>query len=240
MFLGVGKLTNILFLCKPVIKKIMIAETVNAVVVLVKGVIIGVAVSAPMGPIGVLCVQKTVNKGRRVGFMSGLGAASADSVYAIIAAFGLGFLQKFFTDNQLILQVVGIIVLLFLGVKIFVTNPVRQFRRQARKKYSGIFEDFISVFFLTLSNPLTIVFFGASIAALGIFEHEHTVITQFIIVMGVFLGAALWWFSLTSIVNLFRHKFRLKQLWWMNKISGGIIILLTIVAAFSLCFGLIR
>ncbi|HPW66764.1 MAG TPA: LysE family transporter [Salinivirgaceae bacterium] len=212
----------------------MIAETVNAVVILVKGMLIGFAVSAPMGPIGVLCVQKTVNKGRFIGFMSGLGAASADSVYAIIAAFSLGFLQKFFTDNQFILQIVGICVLLFLGIKIFATNQTKQIRKRARKKQSGVFEDFISVFFLTLSNPLTIIFFGASIAALGIFEYEHTFLTQIIIVLGVFIGAALWWFLLTGFVNLFRHKFRLKQLWWMNKISGGIIIILTLIAAIGM------
>lgn len=218
----------------------MITETVNAVVVLVKGIAIGFAVSAPMGPIGVLCVQKTINKGRRIGFLSGLGAAAADSVYAIIAAFGLGYTQKFFTDNQFILQVVGVVVLLFMGFKIFFTNPVAQIRRQAKRKYSGIFEDFISVFFLTLSNPLTIIFFGASIAALGIFETEHTIVTQLVIVAGVFLGAAFWWFSITGIVNLFRHKFRLKQLWWMNKISGGIIIILTAMAAIGLYFGVVE
>ncbi len=218
----------------------MIAETVNAFVILVKGVAIGIAVSAPMGPIGVLCVQKTVNKGRKIGFLSGLGAAAADSVYAIIAAFGLGFMQKFFTDNQFVLQVVGVVVLMFLGLKIFFTNPVTQIRKQAKRKYPGIFEDFISVFFLTLSNPLTILFFGASIAALGIFDAEHTIISQLVIVAGVFIGAAIWWFSITSIVNLFRHKFRLKQLWWMNKISGGIIVVLTAIAAMGLYFGAIE
>lgn len=216
----------------------MIAETVNAFIVLVKGIAIGFAVSAPMGPIGVLCVQKTVNKGRRIGFLSGLGAAAADSVYAIIAAFGLGYTQKLFTEHQLILQIGGIIVLLFLGFKIFFTNPVTQIRKQATRKYSGVFEDFVSVFFLTLSNPLTIIFFGASIAALGIFETEHTLITQLLIVAGVFLGAAFWWFSITGIVNLFRHKFRLKQLWWMNKLSGGIIIFLTLLAAIGLYSGI--
>ena len=209
----------------------MITETVNAVIILVKGILIGFAVSAPMGPIGVLCVQKTINKGRFVGFVSGLGAASADSVYAIIAVFSLGFLQKFFTDNQFILQIVGICVLLFLGIKIFTTNQTKQIRKRARKKHSGVLEDFISVFFLTLSNPLTIIFFGASIAALGIFEYKHTFLTQVIIVLGVFLGASFWWFLLTGFVNLFRHKFRLKQLWWMNKISGGIIIILILIAA---------
>ncbi|MDD2563190.1 MAG: LysE family transporter [Salinivirgaceae bacterium] len=217
----------------------MIAETVNVFVVLVKGIVIGFAVSAPMGPIGVLCVQKTINKGRRIGFLSGLGAATADSVYAIIAAFGLGYTQRLFTEHQLVLQVGGVIVLLFLGFRIFFTNPVSQIRKQATRKYPGIFEDFVSVFFLTLSNPLTIIFFGASIAALGIFDADHTLIPQLAIVAGVFLGAALWWFIITGVVNLFRHKFRLKQLWWMNKLSGGIIILLTILAAIGLYSGLV-
>lgn len=216
----------------------MILETVNTFVVLIKGVIFGMVVSAPMGPIGVLCVQKTVNRGRRVGFMSGLGAATADSFYAVIAVFGLGFLQKFLIDNRHILQILGFAVLLVLGLRIFFTNPVVQFRKQAKKKYKGIFGDFISVFFLTFSNPLTIIFFGAGIAALGVFESERSVIVQLVIVLGVFLGAAVWWFLITGLVNMFRHKFRLKQLWLMNKISGSIIIVLTVLAAISLYLGL--
>ncbi len=214
----------------------MILETFNFIVLVLKGALVGLAASAPLGPIGVLCVQKTISKGRTIGFLAGMGAAFADTVYAIIAAFGLGFFQKILTDNQSWIQIVGLVVLFFLGLNIFRSNPTRQIRLRNSQKYQGVFGDFISVFVLTLSNPLTVIFFGASIAAIGVYEERHPLYAQFFVVCGVFAGAVLWWFSLTGLVSLFRHKFRLKQLWWMNKISGGIIILLTIVAAITLMF----
>ncbi len=214
----------------------MILETFNFIVLVLKGALVGLAASAPLGPIGVLCVQKTISKGRTIGFLAGMGAAFADTVYAIIAAFGLGFFQKILTDNQSWIQIVGLVVLFFLGLNIFRSNPTRQIRLRNSQKYQGVFGDFISVFVLTLSNPLTVIFFGASIAAIGVYEEGHPLYAQFFVVCGVFAGAVLWWFSLTGLVSLFRHKFRLKQLWWMNKISGGIIILLTIVAAITLMF----
>ncbi|HON18039.1 MAG TPA: LysE family transporter [Salinivirgaceae bacterium] len=212
----------------------MIAEAINSFSLLIKGVIIGLAASAPLGPIGVLCVQKTISKGRTIGFLSGLGAATADTVYAIIATFGIGFIQQFLEDNQSWISILGLIVLFFLGVNIFLANPISQARHRHRQKYKGVFGDYISVFVLTLSNPLTVIFFGASIAAMGVFCSGHPLYAQFFVVIGVFCGAVLWWFSLTGVVSLLRHKFRLKQLWWLNKISGAIIVLLSIVAAVSL------
>jgi threonine/homoserine/homoserine lactone efflux protein len=134
-----------------------------------KGLLVGIIVSAPMGPIGVLCVQKTVNKGQLLGFFSGLGAATADTFYAILAVFGVTFLTNFLAKNQLFLQVVGITVLLILGFRMIFNNPIKQYRynRASSKKTSAI-KDYLSVFFLTISNPLTIIFFGAAFAMLGL------------------------------------------------------------------------
>lgn len=212
------------------------AEAVAPIVLFLKGIIIGLAVSVPMGPIGLLCVQKTINKGRFYGMLSGFGAAFADTLFAIVAVFGLTVTKNFFLQYRLELQVIGVIVLLVLGTKIFFSNPITQIRRRARNKQGGVFGDFISVFFLTLSNPLTVIFFGASIAAVGIHDSEHYLASQLILVGGISAGATSWWVSLTSIVNVFRHRFRLKQLWWINKISGGVIIVLTLIAAIVLAF----
>lgn len=209
-------------------------EAVAPVILFLKGIVIGLAVSVPMGPIGVLCVQKTINKGRLHGMLSGFGAAFADTVFAIIAVFGLTVTKNFLLEYRLELQILGVIVLLGLGTKIFFSNPITQIRRRARNKRQGIFGDFISVFFLTLSNPLTVLFFGATIAALSIHDTDHYLVSQLILVGGISAGAMSWWISLTSIVNLFRHRFRLKQLWWINKISGIVILTLTIVAAILL------
>ncbi len=196
-----------------------------------KGIIVGLAVSAPMGPIGVLCVQKTVNKGKWLGFISGMGAASADTLYAVIAAFSLTSVQAFLLTFQQSLQVIGIAVLLFLGLKIFYTNPARQLRKQARKKRHGILGDYLSVFFLTFSNPLTVLFFGAAFAAIGLFGQEYNYRSAFMLISGTFTGATVWWFILTSIVHSIKHRISLKSLWWINKISGGVIVILAVASA---------
>src|SRR6056297_1999771 len=193
-------------------------EAIAPVLLFLKGIVIGLAVSVPMGPIGVLVVQKTINKSRFYGLLSGCGAAFADTVFAIIAVFGLTVTKNFLLEHRLELQILGIVVLLILGTKIFFSNPVTQIRKRARNKQQGVFGDFISVFFLTLSNPLTVIFFGATIAAIGLSDTDHYLVSQLILVAGISAGALSWWLGLTFIVNLFRHSFRLKQLWWINKI----------------------
>ena len=205
-----------------------------SILLFIKGIVIGLAVSVPMGPIGVICVQRTINKGRVYGLISGFGAALADTIFAIIAIFSLSMSKTFFTQYTLELQIIGIVALLFLGTKIFFTNPITQVRRRAKGQKHTMFSDFISVFFLTLSNPLTVIFFGAAIAALGFNDNGNYVTSQIIIIGGISTGATAWWITLTHLVNTFRHKFRLKQLWWINKISGSVILGLTIITSIIL------
>jgi len=133
---------------------------------LIKGVIIGFTASVPLGPIGVLCIQKTISKGRISGFVSGLGAAASDMFYAIIAGFGLSFVTNFILENQLYLKIAAAIILFYLGFKIFFTKTVNEIQ-QSKKKGTGLFGDFISIFFLTVSNPLALFFFGGAFAAFG-------------------------------------------------------------------------
>jgi threonine/homoserine/homoserine lactone efflux protein len=197
----------------------------------IKGIIIGILVSAPMGPIGVLCIQKTVNKGRFLGFFSGLGAATADTLYAVLAAFGVTFITNFMTQNRLIFQIVGIIVLLFMGMRMLFNNPIKQYRyyRTSSRKNNAI-GDYVSVFFLTISNPLTIIFFGAAFTMLGLFTSSEGDKANSILVAGVFTGASFWWFILTYVVDIFRKHFRLRSIYWLNRISGIAIIVLTLIA----------
>jgi threonine/homoserine/homoserine lactone efflux protein len=196
-----------------------------------KGLLVGIIVSAPMGPIGVLCIQKTVNKGRALGFFSGLGAATADTFYAILAAFGVTFITNFLSKNQEIMQVVGIIVLLFLGFKMIFNNPIKQYRyHSSSSKKSHYIKDYFSVFFLTLSNPLTIIFFGAAFAMLGLLAQAELQRYNFLLVAGIFGGATFWWFMLTYIVNIFRRKFRLRNIFILNRVSGVLIVGLSVLA----------
>ncbi len=200
-----------------------------------KGIVIGILASVPLGPVGVVCIQRTLNRGRLNGFASGMGAAFADTVFAIIAVLGLTFIINFVEEHQTWFKMIGGVLLILIGFRIFYTNPVVQIRRQ-RKNKNSIFEDFLSVFLLTLTNPLAVFIFIAVFASLGILAEEMNYFVAFCIVLGINLGAALYWFSLSSLINAFRNKFRLKSLWWINKIAGLSIILFGIAALISLLF----
>lgn len=174
-----------------------------------------------MGPIGVLCVQRTLHKGQLSGFISGMGAAIADSFFALIAGLGIGFLASFFEEQRLYLMIIGGALLIFLGLKLFFNTVVEQVRHPKRKN-KGYIGDFFSVFFLTLSNPITIMFFGAVFAGWNILASSNTLVT-FWAVLGVFSGAMIWWGVLTTLVHFFRQKFNLRGLILLNKIAGAII-----------------
>ena len=202
---------------------------------LVKGIVVGFLASIPLGPVGVLCIQRTINKGRTSGLFSGMGAATVDSFFALVAALGLTFIINFIEEQQFYIQLLGGGVLIFLGTRIFNTNPIQQIRRH-RKKKNKLVEDFLSVLFLTLSNPLAVFLFVAAFAGIGLVTSKDSSVKSSLIIAGVFLGATFWWASLTFFVDLFRKKFRLKQLWWINKIAGVIIIVFGIAAMLSVFF----
>ncbi len=190
----------------------------------IHGIILGFSASIPLGPIGLICIQKTLNRGRWAGIVSGAGSAASDTFFAIIAAFGISFISNFIEQQQFTLRITGSIILVLLGLKIFLTNLAISIRKQKKKK-NNLLGDFISIFFLTLSNPVTLFVFGAVFASSGLIKVENTFFDLLEIVIGVFVGAMLWWLILTNFVNLFRAKFRLKRLWWINKITGAVIVI---------------
>jgi len=199
---------------------------------IIKGIIVGFLASVPLGPVGVLCIQRTINKGRVSGIFSGMGAATVDAFFAMVAAFGLTFIITFIEEQHFYIQLIGGAVLILLGVNIFRTNPIKQIRRHRRKK-NKLIEDYFSVLLLTLSNPLAIFLFVAAFAGIGMVSADDKAIKSWLIVAGVFAGAMIWWFTLTFLINIFRKKFRLKQLWWINKIAGLAIIVFGVAAMLS-------
>lgn len=213
----------------------MIQEIFIYIKYLLNGILVGFTASIPLGPIGVLCIQKTLNKGRMSGLASGMGAATADTVYAIIAGFGLTFISNFIVSQQFYLRIISAIALFYLGLKIFRTNPAIQLRRDSQKS-PNLLADYLSILFLTISNPLTLLLFGAVFAGFGIIEGNADFKSILLLICGVFIGALLWWTMLTGIVNIFRSKFRLKRLWWINKITGAAIILFSLIAVGSVFF----
>lgn len=208
-----------------------------------QGASIGFIASVPLGPIGILCIQRTLNKGRRSGFVSGLGAATSDLLYAIIAGFSVSFVMKFVEEQKTVLEFIAAGVLIFIGIRIFRTNPVVEMRRRQQQQIrsrkleeqmghiapnynKGYWKDYFSTFFLTVTNPLALFLF---LGAFSIVGGERTVTTQILLLLGVFCGAATWWLTLTVLVGLFRRKLTMRRLYYINKVAGSIIIALVVI-----------
>jgi len=195
---------------------------------LLKGILIGFLVSIPLGPIGILVIQRTVNKSRLAGLMSGMGAALSDTLYAVIAGFSLTFIIDFIRENELLFQAFGAVVVLALGIHIFFKNPVTDLRRN-RLKGNTHFQDIVSSFLVTISNPLTVFVFLAVFTSSGVAISMEKPYHSFFVILGIFSGAFIWWFSLSGIVSLVKHKINLRILWWINKTAGILIVLFVLV-----------
>lgn len=193
--------------------------------IFLRGILIGLLASIPLGPIGVLCIQRTLSKKHKSGFISGLGAASADTIYSAIAFFSLSVVMSFIENNMTLIKVIGGLCVVIVGVNIFLTNPAVQIRRNRAGK-SSLWQDYISVFFITFANPAFILIFVALFAAFGLNTDSVSMANGVLMIVGVFVGGSLWWFTLTFIVNLLRKKFRPRHLLWINRISGAVIVLL--------------
>jgi threonine/homoserine/homoserine lactone efflux protein len=186
-----------------------------------KGLIIGFLIAAPVGPIGILCARRTLTQGRRAGFASGLGAATADAIYGFIAAFGLTFLSDMFFEHQSWLRVGGGLLLCMLGVRTFRTEPRSDKTiEKTGRVYAGMYT---STFLLTLTNPLTIFSLAAVFAGFGLAGTRGSMLSAAVLILGVFLGSGVWWLLLVGVVSLFRHRFDSRMLGWVNKIAGIII-----------------
>ncbi len=184
-----------------------------------KGLIVGFAIAAPVGPIGVLCIRRTLAEGRTTGFVSGLGAATADAMYGATAAFGLTLITDFLLGGASWLRLVGGVFLLYLGIKTFLARPAE---KAAVTRGGGLLRAYSSTLFLTLTNPTTILSFVAVFAGLGLGEGAGG-FTAAVLVLGVFLGSAAWWLLLSGTVGLFRRKLSTGCLRWVNRVSGVVI-----------------
>ena len=189
--------------------------------VLIRGIILGFSIAAPVGPIGVLCIRRTLAYGRLIGFTSGLGAASADAIYASIAAFGLTVVSNLMISAQIPLRILGGLFLLYLGVKTFFATPADH--AAAAENKQGILGAYSSTLVLTLTNPATIFSFVAIFAGLNVSSGEGGYAASALIVIGVFAGLALWWFSLSGITSLLRERFNARAMRLVNWLSGLII-----------------
>jgi len=189
--------------------------------------IIGISIAAPVGPIGVLCIRRTLANGRAAGFISGMGAASADMVYGIIAAFGLTAITDLFVENAFWLRIIGGGFLLYLGIKTFLEKPSD---KPAQASQGGLLSMYTSTFFLTLTNPMTILSFAAIFAGTMLGQRMSS---PLVMVAGVFTGSAAWWLALSFGVEILKDRLTQVHMVWINRISGIIIIAFGLYALLS-------
>jgi len=191
-----------------------------------KSLLLGLSIAAPVGPIGLLCINRTLNYGRLAGFLSGLGAATADMIYAAFAAFGFGLAVRRIVEQQTWTEIIGALFLIYIGVKIFMSKPASQAANASGKNLINMF---VSTWLLTMANPVTILSFTAMFAGLGFVEQTGSLSASFTLVSGVFLGSALWWLLLSGGVYIFKTKL-MPYLGAVNKISGLLIVLLGVLS----------
>jgi threonine/homoserine/homoserine lactone efflux protein len=193
-----------------------------SVAFLLKGLLIGFSIAAPVGPIGVLCIRSTLVEGFSVGLACGMGAATADAIYGCVAGFGLTFVSDLLVGQKFWVQLVGGLFLVYLGVRTFVSKPAEAAAPSSTGR--GLPRSYLSTFFLTLTNPLTILAFAAIFAGMGVATSQGTYISAATLVLGVFLGSALWWVALSGTVALVRRRLSPAWLGWVNRFSGAVIL----------------
>jgi threonine/homoserine/homoserine lactone efflux protein len=207
--------------------------------IFLRGLMLGFVIAAPVGPIGILCIRRSLTLGRMAGLVTGLGAATADGFYGCVAAFGLTFLSNLLVSQAFWLRVVGGLFLCYLGVKTFLAKPAEESVTKLEMKGTYL-SLYASTVFLTLTNPMTIlmfagVFAGSGLAAAGNYTRcfADTARVATFLVTGVFLGSALWWFLLSFGASLFRTKVNVPNLRGLNKISGLILLVFGVIALHS-------
>jgi threonine/homoserine/homoserine lactone efflux protein len=188
-----------------------------------KGALVGIIIAVPVGPAGVLCVRRTILQGRITGFVSGLGVATADAVFGIIAGGGLSVVSDLLLDYQNWLRFAGAAFLLCIGLRELRAEPRGIDRSQPDPE--TLLRDYASTFLLTLTNPITILALLAIFAAIGFSGEQATFAGASVLVAGVWLGSLLWWAALTSGAAWLRLSFERQHLVWISRGSGGIILL---------------
>jgi len=191
------------------------------ILALIKSMIIGFLVAMPVGPIGILCINHSMRGGMRLGLAAGLGAALADALFGLIALIGIAALVDTLDNYSSTLQIAGAVFLVVLGLKIVMTPPSTL---EYDPEKEGTAWAFGSTFFLTLTNPITILSFVGIFAGTGLTLGEGSWFSSFWIALGIFLGSAIWWLALSSVAGLVRQKVSTRARSLISQISGALIL----------------
>lgn len=206
-----------------------------------KGILIGLMASAPMGPVGVLCIQRTLNKGRWYGFITGIGACVSDIIYALFTGFGMSFVMNFVGNehNRFILQISGSVVLLLFGIYCYRSNPTKNMHKSNKNQKGTLAHNGITAFLVTLSNPLIIFLFIFLFAQFAFVVNDR----PFEMTVGyasIILGAMLWWFGLTWLIDKVRGKFDYNGILLINRVVGCIVVIFSVIMLLGTVFNLYK
>ena len=206
---------------------------------ILKGMLIGIIASAPMGPVGILCIQRTLKKGRWFGFITGVGASVSDFIYALFTGFGMSFVMDLITNptNTFWLQISGSVMLMVFGVYCWRSNPMKSMGRDGQKKRGSLTHNGITAFLVTFSNPLIIFLFMATFAQFAFVIPNHPV-EMAAGYLSIVAGALLWWYGLTWVVSKIGTRFNEMGILIINKVIGSLVIIFSIVVLIGTVFNL--
>lgn len=194
-----------------------------------KGLIIGFAIAAPVGPIGILCIQRSLSDGFKIGLMTGLGAALADGTYGLVAGFGLTAISSLLINYQIWIRIIGGFYLLYLGIKLILAKPREQ--SNVGNSDKSPWHALATTYFLTITNPATILSFVAVFAGLGLGTEHPDLLHAIILVLGIILGSAIWWLMLSGgVAFILHHRMSKNTMRYINLMSGIIILVFGIFA----------
>jgi threonine/homoserine/homoserine lactone efflux protein len=196
-----------------------------------RGLLIGFSIAAVVGPIGMLCIQRSLQKGFVIGLVTGMGAATADGIYGGMAAFGLTVISTFLVGQQTWIRLIGGLFLLYLGIRAVLTRPAE---RTAQAGGSNLLGLYASTLLLTLTNPLTILSFATVFAGLGVGMNGHNSAIATLVTLGVFCGSTCWWLLLSGGAGLLRERLSQRWIGWINRLAGIALLIFGIIALISL------
>ena len=205
---------------------------------MLKGILIGILASAPMGPVGILCIQRTLNKGRWYGFVTGIGASVSDIIYAVITGLGMSFVMEFIEKghNLFILQISGSVMLPFFGIYCFRSNPTKKMRKSG-KSNGTLVHNGVTAFLVTFSNPLIVFLFMGCYAQLAFVVPNHP-LEMCVGYASIVIGALVWWFGLTWLIDKIRGNFTTGGIVIINRVIGAAVIIFSILILLGTVFNI--
>ena len=205
---------------------------ITAIEILLKGIILGLTVSMPLGPIGIILINGTIKRSMLSGFFSGLGMATADTLLAFLAGIGFTVIVSFINKERYIISVIAGLIILGVGLKVYLSNPVRDIRNREKSEKS-LWRDYYSVFVLSISNPYTIFIFVAFFSGVHVNGNVRPELVPFFLIPGVLVGTISWWFFLSYFVSRFKKNIRLRLIVRINKVAGIVIMVIGIIVLLS-------